>query len=42
MHEIMKTQVMTMVQGHVYVTYEEYSQERQQIEHDLEIWEASP
>jgi hypothetical protein len=42
MPEIMKSQVMTMVQEHVYETYEEHSQERQQFEHDLEIWEASP
>ncbi|AZB41027.1 DUF3900 domain-containing protein [Bacillus sp. FJAT-42376] len=41
MPEIMKTQVMTMVQEHVLETYEENSQERQQFEHDMEIWEAS-
>jgi hypothetical protein len=40
MHEIMKTQVMTMVQEHVYETYEEHSQECQQFEHDLEIWQV--
>lgn len=42
MPEIMKTQVMSMVQEHVYETYEENSQERQQFEQELEIWEASP
>jgi Protein of unknown function (DUF3900)/Domain of unknown function (DUF3898) len=42
MPEILKTQVMSMVQEHVYETYEENSQERQQFEHELEIWEASP
>lgn len=41
MPEIMKTQVMSMVQEHVLETYEENSQERQQFEHDMEIWEAS-
>lgn len=38
---IMKTQVMNMVQEHVYETYEEQSEERQKFEHDLEIWEGS-
>lgn len=41
MPEIMKTQVMSMVQEHVLETYEENSQERQQFEQDMEIWEAS-
>ena len=40
MHEIMKTQVMTMVQEHVYETYEKHCQECQQFEHDLEIWQV--
>ncbi|MCD7035424.1 DUF3900 domain-containing protein [Metabacillus sp. GX 13764] len=41
MPEIMKSQVMNMVQEHVFEAYGENSQERQQFEHDLEIWEAS-
>ncbi|MDA1477953.1 DUF3900 domain-containing protein [Bacillus changyiensis] len=41
MPQIMKTQVMNMVQEHVYETFSDTSEERQQFEHDLEIWEAS-
>ncbi|MCY9135960.1 DUF3900 domain-containing protein [Bacillus atrophaeus] len=41
MPEIMKSQVMNMVQEHVYETYEENSEELQQFEQDIEIWEAS-
>ncbi|ASS61970.1 MULTISPECIES: DUF3900 domain-containing protein [Bacillus] len=41
MPEIMKNQVMNMVQEHVYETFEENSEELQQFEHDIEIWEAS-
>ncbi|PJN85897.1 DUF3900 domain-containing protein, partial [Bacillus velezensis] len=41
MPEIMKSQVMNMVQEHVYETFEENSEELQQFEHDIEIWEAS-
>ncbi|MBD1381737.1 DUF3900 domain-containing protein [Metabacillus arenae] len=41
MPEIMKAQVMDMVQEHVLESYEENSQERQQFEHEMEIWEAS-
>ncbi|MGG3574100.1 DUF3900 domain-containing protein [Bacillus gobiensis] len=42
MPEIMKSQVIDMVQEHVYETYEENSEELQQFEQDMEIWEASP
>lgn len=42
MPEIVRTQVKTMVQEHVFETYEEDSEERQQFEQELEIWEASP
>ena len=41
MPEIMKNQVINMVQEHVYETFEENSEELQQFEHDIEIWEAS-
>lgn len=41
MPEIMKSQVMNMVQEHVYEAFEDKSEELQQFEHDLEIWEAS-
>ncbi|NPC91417.1 DUF3900 domain-containing protein [Bacillus sp. WMMC1349] len=41
MPQIMKTQVMNMVQEHVYEALSDTSEERQQFEHDLEIWEAS-
>ncbi|MGD6816395.1 DUF3900 domain-containing protein [Metabacillus sp. 113a] len=41
MPEIMKTQVMSMVQEHVLETFGEHSEERQQFEQDMEIWEAS-
>lgn len=33
---------MNMVQEYVYETYEENRKERQQFEHEIEIWEASP
>ncbi|MFY4776132.1 DUF3900 domain-containing protein [Metabacillus sp. RGM 3146] len=42
MPEIMKSQVMNMVQEHVYEAFNENSQELKQFEHDMEIWEASP
>lgn len=42
MPEILKSQVMTMVQEHAYETFEDNSEELKQFEHDLEIWEASP
>ena len=42
MPEIMKTQVMHMVQEHVQQTYQPESKELQQFEHEMEIWEASP
>ncbi|TSB46127.1 DUF3900 domain-containing protein [Alkalicoccobacillus porphyridii] len=38
---IMKNQVMSMVQEHVYETYDENSEERQTFDHELEIWEGS-
>jgi hypothetical protein len=38
----MKTQVMTMVQEHVYETYVGNRKESQQFEQEIEIWEASP
>ncbi|MRX71602.1 DUF3900 domain-containing protein [Bacillus lacus] len=41
MPQIMKSQVMNMVQEHVLEAFEENSQERQQFQQDLEIWEAS-
>ncbi|PLT35661.1 DUF3900 domain-containing protein [Bacillus sp. V5-8f] len=41
MPEIMKAQVMNMVQEHVYETFEDNSEELKQFEEDLEIWEAS-
>ncbi|MGE6631670.1 DUF3900 domain-containing protein [Bacillus sp. NPDC077027] len=41
MPEIMKTQVMNMVQEQVVEAYEENSEEFKQFEQDLEIWEAS-
>ncbi|MEC1614902.1 DUF3900 domain-containing protein [Bacillus mojavensis] len=41
MPEIMKTQVMNMVQEHVYETFEDNSEELKQFEQDIEIWEAS-
>lgn len=41
MPEIMKTQVMNMVQEHVYETFEDNSEELKQFEEDLEIWGAS-
>lgn len=41
MPEIMKNQVMNMVQEHVYETFEDNSEELKQFEHDIEIWEAS-
>lgn len=41
MPEIMKAQVMNMVQEHVYETFEDNSDELKQFEEDLEIWEAS-
>ncbi|MFC0273714.1 DUF3898 domain-containing protein [Metabacillus herbersteinensis] len=42
MPEIMKTQVIHMVQEHVQQTYQPESKELQQFEHEMEIWEASP
>ncbi|MDQ0220453.1 DUF3900 domain-containing protein [Peribacillus cavernae] len=41
MPEIMKTQVINMVQEHVYETFEDNSEELKQFEEDMEIWEAS-
>ncbi|RFU70441.1 DUF3900 domain-containing protein [Peribacillus saganii] len=42
MPEILRSQVMTMVQEHVFEEFDESSEERQQFEQAMEIWEASP
>ncbi|MCL6570508.1 MAG: DUF3900 domain-containing protein [Bacillus sp. (in: Bacteria)] len=41
MPQIVKTQVIEMVRGHVEKTFEPESEERQQFEGAMEIWEAS-
>lgn len=41
MPELMKSQVKEMVETHVHETFEEDSEERQQFEEELEVWEAS-
>ncbi|MBU8878741.1 DUF3900 domain-containing protein [Bacillus sp. FJAT-29790] len=42
MPEIIKTQVVGMVQEHIEETYQPESEEREQIESAMEIWAASP
>ncbi len=41
MPEIMKAQVMNMVQEHVHETFADNSEELQQFEQAMEVWEAS-
>ena len=38
---IMKTQVMNMVQEHAHEVFEDNSEELQQFEKEMEVWEAS-